>query len=191
MNLGNRRQADLAAGIANVRVYPLSWHAKFTLRDQMEPRMRRPNFSADADHDSLPVIVPRNGKAAIPASPERVRRLRKHLVLALRASRMMNNLEHSVSPVRPEPEGFAGRVARTACSLCKGWCCKNGADDAFLDEGTMACARRARSRWMRGRCCGYISNVCRRSGTRVRAYLTGGCGPMCATATSVVGSRAT
>ena len=111
----------------------------------MEPRMRRPNFSADADHDSLPVIVPWNGKAAIPASPERVRRLRKHLVLALRASRMMNNLEHSVSPVRPEPEGFAGRVARTACSLCKGWCCKNGADDAFLDEGTMARVRRARS----------------------------------------------
>ena len=73
LNLGNRRQADVAAGIANVRVYPLSWHAKFILRDQMEPRMRRPNFSADADHDSLPVIVPRNGKAAIPASPERVR----------------------------------------------------------------------------------------------------------------------
>ena len=107
--------------------------------------MRRQNFNADADHDSLPVMVPRNDKAAVPTSPERVRRLRKHLVVALRALRTMNNPEHSVSSLRPEPEGFVGRVARAACSLCKGWCCRNGEDDAFLDEGTMARVRRARS----------------------------------------------
>jgi len=107
--------------------------------------MRRPNFKAVADDDSLPVMVPRNDKAAVLISPERVRRLRKHLVVTLRALRMMKDPEYSVSPLRPEPEGFAGRVARTACSLCKGWCCKNGAGDAFLDEGTMARVCRARS----------------------------------------------
>jgi hypothetical protein len=36
-------------------------------------------------------------------------------------------------------------VARAACSLCKGWCCRNGEDNAFLDETTMASVRCARS----------------------------------------------
>jgi hypothetical protein len=107
--------------------------------------MRRHNFKAVADDDSLPVMVPRNDQAAAPISPERVRRLRKHLVVTLRALRTMKNPEHSVSPLRPGPEGFAARVARTACSLCKGWCCRNGEDHAFLDERTMARVRCARS----------------------------------------------
>jgi hypothetical protein len=107
--------------------------------------MRRQNFKAADDDDGLPVMVPRNDKAAVPISPERVRRLRKHLVVTLRTLRSMKNSEHSVSPLRPEPEGFAGRVARTACSLCKGWCCRNGEDNAFLDEGTMARVRCAKS----------------------------------------------
>ena len=107
--------------------------------------MRRQNFKAADDDDGLPVMVPRNDKAAVPISPERVRRLRKHLVVTLRTLRSMKNSEHSVSPLRPEPEGFAGRAARTACSLCKGWCCRNGEDTAFLDETTMARVRCARS----------------------------------------------
>jgi hypothetical protein len=106
--------------------------------------MRRRNFDADADDESLPVIVPRNDKAAVPISPDRVRRLRKHLVLTLRAMRAMKKREHCVSPIRSEPEGFAARVTRTACSLCKGWCCRNGEDHAFLDETTLARVRRAR-----------------------------------------------
>ena len=73
-----------------------------------------------------------------------MRRLRKHLVVTLRSLRTTKEPEHSVSPLRPEPEGFAARVARTACSLCKGWCCTNGADHAFLDQGTIARAHRAR-----------------------------------------------
>jgi len=80
------------------------------------------------DDDSLPVMVQRNDKATVPISAERVKRLRKHLVVTLRALRKLK------SP----PGGFAGRVARTACSLCKGWCCKNGDDQAFLDETTLA-----------------------------------------------------
>ena len=110
----------------------------------MKPRMRRRNFNADGDYDSWPVMVPRNDKAVVPTSPERVRRLRRRLIVTLRALRTMKNPERSVAPLRPEPEGFAGRVARTACSLCKGWCCRNGEDHAFLDEGTMARVRRAR-----------------------------------------------
>jgi hypothetical protein len=42
------------------------------------------------------------------------------------------------SRVRASPDGFAGYVANTACALCRGWCCFNGADDAFLDEATLA-----------------------------------------------------
>jgi len=80
--------------------------------------MRRLKLDADAEDDSLPVMVPRNDKAVVPTSNERARRLRKHLVLALRALRTIKNPKHSVPP--PEPEGFAGRVARAACSLCKG-----------------------------------------------------------------------
>jgi hypothetical protein len=107
--------------------------------------MRRQNFKASADDDSLPVMVPRNDMALVPISPERVRRLRKHLVVTLRSLRTTKNPEHSASPVRPEPEGFAARVARAACSLCKGWCCRNGEDNAFLDETTMGRVRCARS----------------------------------------------
>src|SRR5438270_1436758 len=110
----------------------------------MKPRMRRRNFNADGDYDSWPVMVPRNDKAVVPTSPERVRRLRRRLIVTLRALRTMKNPEHSVSTPPPEPEGFAARVARTACSLCKGWCCRNGEDHAFLDEGTMARVRGAR-----------------------------------------------
>src|SRR5215813_6340947 len=107
--------------------------------------MRRQNFKAVADDDSLPVMVPRNDKLAVPISRERVRRLRKHLIVTLRALRIMKDSEHSVSPLPPEPDGFAARVAHTACSLCKGWCCRNGEDTAFLDETTMARVRCARS----------------------------------------------
>ena len=50
--------------------------------------MRRHKFKAVADDDSLPVIVPRNDKVAVPISRERVRCLRKHLIVTLRALRM-------------------------------------------------------------------------------------------------------
>ena len=106
--------------------------------------MGRQKFKVIADDGSLPVIVPRNDKAAMPISSERVGRLRKHLVVALRALQMMRNPPCSAPPLRPEPEGFAARVAHTACSLCKGWCCRNGKDHAFLDEETMARVGRAR-----------------------------------------------
>jgi hypothetical protein len=95
--------------------------------------MARPTPYPDAD--ALPVIVPRNDKPLAPTPPERVRRLRDHLARTLLA---VKPSESSPAPVRPEPEGFAARIAQTACAMCGGWCCRNGADDGFLDEATLA-----------------------------------------------------
>ncbi len=86
------------------------------------------------DDDALPVMVPRNDRALVAMSANRVQRLRHHLA-SLLARLPVFDME---SPPRPEPQGFAARVARTACALCRGWCCRNGADDAFLDEPTVA-----------------------------------------------------
>ncbi len=105
--------------------------------------MRRHTNDTIADDDSLPVMVPRNLRPLVPTSPERVRRLRRHLIRLLRASLTVPELERSASPVRPEPDGFAARVARVACAMCEGWCCKNGEDDGFLDERTLARMRHA------------------------------------------------
>jgi hypothetical protein len=98
----------------------------------------------DGDGDSLPVMVPRSDDRLAAVPPERVRRLREHLIKALRDLREEKHWERLASPERPEPSGFEGRVARAACSLCKGWCCRNGGDDAFLDDRTMARIRLAR-----------------------------------------------
>ena len=103
--------------------------------------MPRHARNAVADDDSRPVIVPRNEKALAPVSPERARRLRKHLVTTLRR---MRGRAWFASPLRPEPQGFAARVAHTACFLCRGWCCKGGGDHAYLDEPTLSRVRSAR-----------------------------------------------
>jgi hypothetical protein len=76
--------------------------------------------------------------------PERVRRLREHLIEALREMRAAKPWARSASPTLQEPTPFVARVAETACSLCKGWCCRNGDDDAFLDDETLARVRLAR-----------------------------------------------
>jgi hypothetical protein len=101
--------------------------------------MRRRSLSVDGD--SLSVMVPRSDRALVPTSAPRVRRLRKHLVEMLREAKTLKN---APSPCPPEPTGFATKVARAACSLCRGWCCQNGGDDAFLDDQTIARVRRDR-----------------------------------------------
>ena len=70
----------------------------------------------------------------VPTTPDRVQNLRERLAALLNGMRE-NEL---ASSVRPAPEGFAARVASAACTLCKGWCCKNGGDDGFLDEAVLA-----------------------------------------------------
>ena len=89
------------------------------------------------DDDILPVIVPRNDKALAPISAERIQKLSEHL-LRVSAGEKAQSAPSQSEPVRPEPNGLAAKVARTACTLCRGFCCKNGADDGFLDEATLA-----------------------------------------------------
>jgi hypothetical protein len=91
------------------------------------------------------VMVPLNQRALVPTSPERARRLRRHLIASLRAMRTMKDPKGSVSPLRSEPDEFVGKVARAACTVCKGWCCKGGGDHAYLDERVMARVRNART----------------------------------------------
>lgn len=130
---------------AGFRIVPLvGVRRDGTLDDPAEPLMRRHNMDALADDASLPVIVPRSNKVLVPTSPERARRLRRHLIAALRALRTMKRSEHADPPPPPEPAGFVARVAQAACTLCKGWCCKGGGDHAYLDEQTMARVRRDR-----------------------------------------------
>jgi hypothetical protein len=113
-------------------------YARMNLTDQR--KARRPCNDAD----SQPVMVPRNDKGTVEMPPERVQRLREHLIQELRDLRKAKHLEGFASPTHPGPTGFAVRVAQTACSLCKGFCCTNGDDDAFLDDRTLARVRLAR-----------------------------------------------
>lgn len=109
---------------------------------QGQMKHRKPGQStAVADGDWQPVMVPRSTKTLVPISSERVQRLREHLAAALGA---MRDRGAPASPLKPEPEGFAARVVQTACALCRGWCCRNGADDAFLDHRTMTRAAAGR-----------------------------------------------
>ncbi len=116
---------------------------------EVEPRMATELFSLfggdgpDAGGRQA-LVVPLNQKVLAPTSAERIRRLRKHLVASLRAMRTMKDPVGSASPLRPEPDGFVGQVARAACTACRGWCCKGGGDHAYLDERTLARVRRAR-----------------------------------------------
>ena len=97
-----------------------------------------------AADDHRVVKVPLNRKRLAPMPRERVRRIREHLVRSLRDLRTMKRPEQNASPLRPEPAGFAGVVARAGCSLCAGFCCKGGGEHAYLDERDMARVRQAR-----------------------------------------------
>jgi hypothetical protein len=134
--------------------------------------MRRQSFKAAADDDSLPVMVPRNDKAAVPISPERVRRLRKHLVAPC---------GHCVRRrILSIPFRLYGRNRRV---LLPTWrappvlCARDGAAETvsimpFWMKGRWReCAAQGGS-WVCARCCGYMSSECRRLGTRIRAYFT-------------------
>ena len=100
---------------------------------------------SDSEPDGTRIVsVPLNNKGLAPVTRARVRDLRMHLVDSLRAMRVMKHPQRNASPVRAEPEGLAGLVARTACGVCRGSCCKGGGEHAYLDERTMARVRQAR-----------------------------------------------
>jgi len=97
----------------------------------------------DTDHDSLPVMVPRSDKRLAPVSPERIRRLRQHLIEIILGLRRASAMPTS-SKVASEPNDFAGIVVRAACALCKGVCCKHGDDNGYIDDGALVRVRLAR-----------------------------------------------
>jgi hypothetical protein len=103
-----------------------------------------PRKSPLADDDSQPVMVPRNDKGLVAMPLERVRRLREHLIRTLHSLRKSQHLEDVAAAVPPQPAGFAACVAHAACSLCQGFCCRNGDDDGFLDDRTLARVRLTR-----------------------------------------------
>lgn len=53
------------------------------------------------DDDSQPVMVPRNDKGLVAMPPERVQRLREHLIKELADLRKAKHLECFASPVHP------------------------------------------------------------------------------------------
>jgi len=103
-----------------------------------------PDVTAAATDDSRTVTVPLNRRPLAPMPAERVRRIREHVVRSLRDLRTMKRPQENASPLRPEPAGFAGAVARAGCTLCAGFCCKGGGEHAYLDERDMARVRQAR-----------------------------------------------
>jgi hypothetical protein len=68
---------------------------------------------------------------------------RVHVRVSVGAARgqRLDHPDYAYNAMRP----IAGVDHRVACSLCKGWCCRSGEDNAFLDETTMARVRYARS----------------------------------------------
>jgi len=65
-----------------------------------------------------------------------VRRLRKNLLDSLRALRAA--MKSCAPAAVPEIGDFTARVIDTACALCRGWCCRQGGEHAYLDERTLA-----------------------------------------------------
>jgi hypothetical protein len=92
------------------------------------------------DHDSLPVMVPRSDRRLTPVSPERIRRLRRHLIDIILDLRRAGAMKPMASA--PEPDGFAGVVARAACALCNGFCCQHGDDNGYIDDRALVRVRR-------------------------------------------------
>ena len=120
------------------------------------------------DDDAVPVIVPRNDRALVPTSPERIQQL-------ARPSRQTVERHASTTrPLRwfvPDRKDFTARVVNTACALCRGWCCRGGGDDGFLDEATLArCPHGQMSATDVMRC---TSSVFPKSATRTCAFSTG------------------
>jgi hypothetical protein len=90
----------------------------------------------------LAVTVPLQDSPLEPPSRDRIRKLRRHLVEAMRDLREAKQPELLIQRPDAEPDGFAAEVVRTGCATCRGFCCKGGGDHAYVDERTMARVRR-------------------------------------------------
>ena len=99
-----------------------------------DKRASRRSAPAEAEDDAHPLIVPRNDRDLVPVAPARIRKLRRHLIEALRAAAPKAGKADAPPPLA----GFIARVALAACALCRGWCCRKGGEHAYLDERTLA-----------------------------------------------------
>lgn len=88
--------------------------------------------------------VPLQRGALGPLPPERVRKLRRHLIAAMRDLREAKRPERMLQRPAEEPVGFAATVVQESCALCQGHCCRGGGEDAYIDAWTMARVRNDR-----------------------------------------------
>ena len=103
-----------------------------------------PNHAIMTAQTKVVVTVPRQTKRLAPPPPDRVRRLKRHLIEALRDLRGARRPDRLIQPTPPEPPPELASVLRAGCAACQGQCCLGGGDHAYLDERTMARIRRDR-----------------------------------------------
>lgn len=96
-----------------------------------------------AGDEQQAVMVPGYAGTLGPREPDRVRAMRKHIVECMRDAREAKT-QAAVKPPPDQPQGFRASVVRAACTLCRGWCCKNGGEHAYLDGRALARVRRER-----------------------------------------------
>ena len=90
----------------------------------------------------LVVRVPHQDRPLRRPSVDRIRRLKRHLIEALRDLRGARHPDRLIQPTPPEPPPEVTAVLRAGCTACRGYCCLGGGDHAYLDERTMARIRR-------------------------------------------------
>jgi len=96
-----------------------------------------------AGDEQQAVMVPGYAGTLAQRDAGRIRALRKHLAESMRDAREAKT-QAAVTPPPEQPGGFRASVARTACTLCRGWCCRNGGEHAYLDGRALARVRRER-----------------------------------------------
>jgi hypothetical protein len=99
---------------------------------------------AAASDPRIEITVPYQNRPIEPPSPERVRRLRRHLIESLRDLRAAKRPDRLIQQRAPQPGGDDREVLRAGCAACQGHCCLGGGEHAWLDERTMARVRRER-----------------------------------------------
>jgi hypothetical protein len=148
-------------------------------------------------NNSLPVIVPRSEKRLAPASPERIRRLRQHLIEIILDLRKAEAKNAASSALAPEPEGFVRLVANAACAFCKGVYCRHADDHGYIDDEALTRVRLLHS-WLSAEevMRMYLDRIpqsgyrdCVFSTAKRAAPWIGPCGRISATATFVAASR--
>jgi hypothetical protein len=92
----------------------------------------------------MEIVVPYQDRPLEHPSPQRVRRLRRHLVESLRDLRIAKRPERLIQTQAPPPDADTASVLRAGCAACQGHCCLGGGEHAYLDDRTMARVRRDR-----------------------------------------------